>query len=414
MERRDEGHVSFNADIWRLQVQGDVRGLIEVLRQGDADLRGRAAMALRALGTASAIPALQDAILAESEPSVHSLLVATLESILDQQAGEGMKSTGGIIAHLIARLNSPIVEHAVRAAQELAERQEKLAVEALMITFNNLKLAARVRLAAAEALLKLESAPMDVTLLRALRSPNWYIRRSAAAMLGQMESDWAVEPLTVALRDVNERVQSTARAALEHIGTPEALRAIEGARERTESQEAPITSSQAAVEGPQPPANASLSKGSDHQPAVSSQPSVVSHQEASVKEQQTTDQTQVVIEKSAAATPKAASEPARTTAASVPLAVTVEPPSQAEVSKPVSESQPAVRDAVPTPPSSSAVENPPPVAESQSATKSPDLTSKPTPVETAAAPTTSVEIAEPEVDEVDTRPTSPIIMNSDP
>lgn len=221
----------FDANIWRLQAQGDIRGLIAALKHGDMVVRRRAAMALRMLGTASAIPALQDVLLAESDPSVREILVSTLAAILDQLSTAPSKpsvpSRGTTIAQLIARLSGQNVEHAVRSAQELADQKEKLAVEALMVTFNSRELAARVRLAAAEALIKLESAPMEVTLLAALRSPKWNIRRSAAAMLGQLEADWAVEPLISALRDEHERVRATARAALEHINTPEARRAIE-------------------------------------------------------------------------------------------------------------------------------------------------------------------------------------------
>lgn len=232
LEGKKIGRVTdFNANIWRMQAQGDIRGLIDVLKQGDLDQRRRAAMALRMLGAASAIPVLQDVILAETDVSVREVLVATLAAILDHHSGGSDKaaaaSRGMTTAQLIARLNSPNIEHAVRSAQELAEQQEKLAVEALMVTFNNRKLAARVRLAAAEALIKLESAPMEVTLLAALRSPKWNIRRSAAAMLGQLEADWAVEPLIAALRDAHERVRAKARAALEHIDTSEARRAIE-------------------------------------------------------------------------------------------------------------------------------------------------------------------------------------------
>ncbi|MEZ4671045.1 MAG: HEAT repeat domain-containing protein [Anaerolineae bacterium] len=102
-----------------------------------------------------------------------------------------------------------------------------MAVEALMVTFNNRNLSARVRLAAAEALIRLQSPTADIALLAALRSERWSVRRSAAAVLGQMDADWAVEPLIKALQDPYEVVRRTARAALEHIGTPEAIHAIE-------------------------------------------------------------------------------------------------------------------------------------------------------------------------------------------
>jgi hypothetical protein len=127
---------------------------------------------------------------------------------------------------LIARLSANHTEQAVRAAQELGDSREKLTVEALMLTFNNRKLAARVRLAVAEALLKLQSATAEISLLAALRSEKWMVRRNAAAVLGQLESDWAVEPLIKALHDPIEAVRRVARAALERIANPEALAAI--------------------------------------------------------------------------------------------------------------------------------------------------------------------------------------------
>ena len=87
-------------------------------------------------------------------------------------------------------------------------------------------MAARVRLAVAEALIKLQSAPAEITLLAALRNERWMIRRNAAAVLGQIQADWAVEPLIQSLRDPIEAVRRVARAALERIGTAEALAAI--------------------------------------------------------------------------------------------------------------------------------------------------------------------------------------------
>jgi hypothetical protein len=76
-------------------------------------------------------------------------------------------------------------------------------------------------------LIKLESAPVEVTLLAALRNPDWRIRRNATAVLGQLHADWAVHPLIAALRDEQEIVRRTAYAALKRIGTTEALQAIE-------------------------------------------------------------------------------------------------------------------------------------------------------------------------------------------
>ncbi|MBZ0284490.1 MAG: HEAT repeat domain-containing protein [Anaerolineae bacterium] len=218
-----------NYDIWRMQAQNDTRGLIDLLKSPEVDLRKRAAMALRALGASSAIPALQMLLVAEGDPEVRMVLISTLDSLFQQEMdedGENQSDEESQVVRLIAQLNSSQYEHIIRAAQTLAEMKEKIAAEALMMVFYNKRLPAQVRLAAAEALIKLESAPVEVTLLAALRNKDWHTRRNAAAVLGQLNADWAVEPLSVALRDTQEIVRRTAYAALKRINTPEAQRAI--------------------------------------------------------------------------------------------------------------------------------------------------------------------------------------------
>ncbi len=211
-----------------MQAHSDVRGLIAALSDVNPATRRAAATALRSLVATTAIPGVQDALLRESEPDVREVLVTTLELLFSQNKGstEAQSGDSSNVVRLISRLSGTHTEQAVRAAQELGESREKLTVEALLLTFNNRKLAARVRLAVAEALLKLQSAPTEITLLAALRSERWMIRRNAAGVLGQLEADWAVEPLMTALRDPIEAVRRVAKAALERIGTPEALAAI--------------------------------------------------------------------------------------------------------------------------------------------------------------------------------------------
>lgn len=218
-----------NYDIWRMQAQNDTRGLIDLLKSPEADLRKRAAMALRALGASSAIPALQILLVDEGDPEVRMVLISTLDSLFQQEMdedGENQSDEQSQVVRLIAQLSSSQHEHIIRAAQSLAEMKEKIAAEALMMVFYNKRLPAQVRLAAAEALIKLESAPVEVTLLAALRNKDWHTRRNAAAVLGQLNADWAVEPLAAALRDTQEIVRRTAYAALKRIATPEAQRAI--------------------------------------------------------------------------------------------------------------------------------------------------------------------------------------------
>ncbi|MBL8163938.1 MAG: HEAT repeat domain-containing protein [Anaerolineae bacterium] len=219
-----------NYDIWRLQAQSDVHGLIKALKHAEPDIRRRAATALRALGASSAIPALQATLAFESDPEVRAVFISTLDVLfqqeLDDEAEDGANGPNQVV-RLIAQLSGSNPEHIIRAAQTLAEMKEKLAAETLVMVFHNRQHSARVRLAAAEALLALESAPIEVSLLATLRHKDARIRRNAAAVMGQLGADWAVEPLAAALYDTNEMVRRTAYAALQRIATPEALRAIE-------------------------------------------------------------------------------------------------------------------------------------------------------------------------------------------
>ncbi len=220
----------FNFEVWRMQAESDTKGLVAALKDPNPQKRRAAATALRALGATTAIPGVQDALMQESDPELREILIMTLEFLFAQNNSSQTAQTGTSdnrnIVRLIARLSGNHTEQAVRAAQELGDSREKLTIEALLLTFNNRKLAARVRLAVAEALLKLQSATSEISLLAALRSERWIVRRNAAAVLGQIEADWAVEPLLKALHDPIEAVRRVARAALERIGTEEALAAI--------------------------------------------------------------------------------------------------------------------------------------------------------------------------------------------
>jgi hypothetical protein len=218
-----------NFDIWRLQSNSDVRGLLEAVRLATPDVRKRAVTALRALGATSAIPGLQAILVEEKDAEVRALLISTLDYLFQQEMDDDDEQSEehSRVVQLIAQLNSDKPEQIIRAAQNLAELKEKIAVESLIMVFHNRHLLADVRLAAAEALIKLESAPVEISLLGALRHHDWHHRRNAAAVLGQLSADWAVRPLAAALRDEQEIVRRTAHAALKRIGTPAALKAIE-------------------------------------------------------------------------------------------------------------------------------------------------------------------------------------------
>jgi hypothetical protein len=218
-----------NFDIWRLQANSDVRGLLDAVRQGTPDVRRRAITALRSLSATSAIPALQSILVAEKDAEIRPLLISTLDYLFQQEVDDDDPSAEqhSRVVQFIAQLNSDKPELIIRAIQNLADLNEKIAAESLVVVFHNRQLPPDVRLAAAEALIKLESAPVEITLLGALRHKDWHHRRNAAAVLGQLSADWAIRPLAEALRDEQEIVRRTAYAALKRIATPEALKAIE-------------------------------------------------------------------------------------------------------------------------------------------------------------------------------------------
>lgn len=222
----------YKPDIWRLQAQYDTGGLIEALSEDDPGIRKRAAAALRAMGAREAVPALRVAYVNEQDAAARASIGAALESLADErqllQDDAGVESTpvNSRVTELLRELDSKDPETIIEAAKQLGDLGDKLAVEPMVLIFNDARQSIQVRLAVAEALLKLESAPVSVTLLANLRHPEWNTRRKAAAILGQLQAEWAVDPLAKALRDPHPVVRRTARAALKRIGTPEARKLL--------------------------------------------------------------------------------------------------------------------------------------------------------------------------------------------
>jgi HEAT repeat protein len=219
------------SDVWRLHAQLDSQGLIDALKQEDAGIRRRAAAGLRALGAQDALAAIREALIDEQDPAVKEVLASALEHISDQDEAEltdtvEFSDTLVHVNSLIDMLNNDNPDQLIDAAQQLGDYGDPIAVEPLVLIFNSPKSSMQVKLAVAEALLKLDGAPVEVALLAALRHTDWHIRRNGAAILGQLKAEWAAEPLSRALRDSHSTVRRTARAALQRIGTDEALRAL--------------------------------------------------------------------------------------------------------------------------------------------------------------------------------------------
>jgi len=268
-------------DIWQAQAEANIKELINTLSNREPIRRKRAAAALLALGATDAIPALRRALGVEAEDSVRPIIATALQSLeaelaesarparnapttrvrpvrddstvmirqpvnKDAEDGTDAEQTPAQRERevyeppevLIEKLKDENPEVVIAAAHKLGVQRVMQAVEPLVLLFQDEANSIQVRLAVAEALLQLESAPVEVTLLANLRHPNWDIRRKAAAILGHLKAEWAIVPLTQHLRDPNETVRRVARAALRHIGTPEARRALARNRPIEEEDEA--------------------------------------------------------------------------------------------------------------------------------------------------------------------------------
>jgi HEAT repeat protein len=218
----------FKPDIWRLQAQWNVRGLVRALNDPDSTLRKRAAASLLALGALEAIPPLQVALDAEADADTKTYLQLTLhalqtEAIQQKSRTVAPTAKANIDAQtqaVIDDLRSEDMRRVMQAAEQAAQHQMMPAVETLVIIFNRRQTPIKVRLAAAEALLKMASAPVEVSLLGALRHPNSHVRRKAATILGELRAEWALEPLIRCLSDSNQGVRRAVYSALRKIDTP--------------------------------------------------------------------------------------------------------------------------------------------------------------------------------------------------
>lgn len=212
-------------NIWKLQAEKDIKGLIAALQHLDPDIRKRSAAALRVLGNPEAVFALARALERERNPDVRDHLAAAIE-YLDQDTLVESLIENQNVPGLIEMLASPRIEDVIRAARALGLINDQRATEPLVTLFRNPVVADEVRLAAAEALLELKSAPAVVTLLAALRKNNWRVRHNAAAVLGQLNATWATGPLIKCLEDEHAWVRGTAADSLSRFNNPRALKAV--------------------------------------------------------------------------------------------------------------------------------------------------------------------------------------------
>ncbi|NJL93982.1 MAG: HEAT repeat domain-containing protein [Anaerolineae bacterium] len=215
-------------NIWQLQAQRDITRLIAALDTPDASVRRRAVGALRVLEAREAVPRLRALLEREFHPQTRQVIEEALQHLTrDDVPTIELEPPPASKEVLLEQLNGNDLDVALRAMRRLSELDDRSVVESLVVVFRNPSRPAKLRLEAAEALLRLESAPASASLLGALRRGDWQIRRNAAAVLGQLEADWCVEPLSQAMQqDPHPVVRRTAAAALRRINTPEARAAL--------------------------------------------------------------------------------------------------------------------------------------------------------------------------------------------
>ena len=212
-------------NIWQLQSKRDVEGLMAALMHQEASVRRGAAAALRTLGAWHAVPALQAALNVETDWQTYAALAAAYQ-YLDRDIHIEALIKNRDVRGLSKMLNSKRPDEIIIACEAIAAIGDRLGVEPLVMVFRNTLLPNKVRLAAAESLLKLDGAPAMVTLLQALRRDDWRIRQNAAAILGQLNAVWATEPLIRSLEDSNLDVVKASLLSLTRLGTPEAIEAV--------------------------------------------------------------------------------------------------------------------------------------------------------------------------------------------
>jgi len=222
----------YTPNIWQLQSRRDLAGLVEALRHADPDVRRRAAAALRTLDAAETVDALKEALRVELDWDAQASLTAAIQHLTHDSTLTVLIEQGNITA-LIGLLYSPEPEDVLAAIEGLVEVGDRLAVEPLVVLFHNDTQPDEIRYAVAEALIKLKSAPAVVTLLAALRRENPQVRLNAARVLGEIRARWATRGLIEQLDDADPEVRKAVEHALEQIGTPTALRALQHAHDES-------------------------------------------------------------------------------------------------------------------------------------------------------------------------------------
>ena len=206
---RERGRAALVAyDAWRTSAAAEdaamrkavLDGLLAALRDGEADVRYQAAVALERIGDPRAVDGLL-AALHDGEADVCSRAAWALGEIGDPRAVDG----------LLAALRDGDADVRSSAAWALGQIGDPRAVDGLLAALQDGE--AHVRSWAAWALGEIGKPAVD-GLLAALQDEHADVRSRAAEALGQIGDPRAVDGLLAALQDGDARVRSRAAMAL--------------------------------------------------------------------------------------------------------------------------------------------------------------------------------------------------------
>ena len=206
-----------------------VEPLIAAFKDGDANVRLRAADALGKIGDARAIEPLT-AALEDEDPSVRAVVANALSMIKGAEMGQARAAAFGRIKDaktvepLIAALKDEQAVVRSRAASALGRIGGDGAVEALAAALKDED--AGVRTAAALALAQIKDAKAAQPLIAALKDEEAGVRGAAAEALGRIRDASAVEPLIATLKDENANVRGRAAWALGYINDAKAVQPL--------------------------------------------------------------------------------------------------------------------------------------------------------------------------------------------
>jgi HEAT repeat protein len=190
----------------RMKSERDVRGLIRLLNDLDADIRFEAAEALGEIGDPSAVEPLAGLLNGEELSGVR------------WKAAEALGKTGKpAVEPLIAALRHTDDDVRWKAAIALGEIGDPRAIDPLVHLLSDEDRFVKSRAALALGMI---GKPAVEPLICALEKGDGNMRWGAAIALGKVQDPDSIEPLIHALADKYENVRAEAAASLAAIGTP--------------------------------------------------------------------------------------------------------------------------------------------------------------------------------------------------